>query len=79
MAKMGGNLFSLVLSVGVSSMVSIAVIAVMTLILGEFTISADYAYANMLNILLDLSPLFTGIIMFAVTGITMVKMTGAKL
>lgn len=79
MAKMGGNLFSLVLSVGVSSMVSIAVIAVMTLILGEFTISSDYAYAGMLNILLDLSPLFTGIIMFAVTGITMVKMTGAKL
>lgn len=79
MAKGGGGSFGTIMSLGFSAMVSVAVIAVMTLILNEFTIDSAYAYAGMLNILLDLAPLFTGIGLFAYMGINLVRMTSSKL
>lgn len=80
MARSGGSgLFGAVISIGLSAMVSIAVIAIMTIILGDFTIDSSYAYASLLNTILDLTPLFTGIILFAAMGLSMMRLTGSKL
>lgn len=80
MARNGGDgLFGAVVGIGISAMVSIAVIAIMTIILGDFTIDTDYAYASLLNTILDLTPLFTGIILFAAMGLRMMRLTDSKL
>lgn len=80
MASNGGGFSAgFILQIMFSAIVSIAaIVGVGMPLINQFQVDSSYAYAEMMNLIINISPVLLGLMLFVFIAMAMVKVTGVK-
>lgn len=80
MANNGGGFSAgFILQMMFSAVISIAAIVGIAMpLINEFQVDPSYAYADMMNLIINISPVLLGLSLFVFIAMGMVKITGVK-